>query len=77
MSSHANQNVIVIDNGTDSIKTGFAGEDAPRSHFPSIVGTPKTRDIMVGFDPIVFLYLNNIRIVLSGFKPNLYLEVCP
>jgi len=46
-------NTLVIDNGTDTIKAGFSGEDAPRSKFPSIVGVPKTRDIMVGHDPSV------------------------
>ena len=53
MSSNPSRNVIVIDNGSDAIKSGFSGEDAPRAHFPSIVGTPKTRDIMIGHDPIV------------------------
>ena len=28
---------IVIDNGSDSIKAGFAGEEAPKAVFPSIV----------------------------------------
>lgn len=34
---------VVIDNGTDSIKAGFAGEDAPCSVFPSVVGRPKIK----------------------------------
>lgn len=34
-------NTIVIDNGSGVIKAGFAGEDAPVSKFPSIVGRPK------------------------------------
>ena len=29
---------IVIHNGTSIIKTGFAGDDAPRAVFPTIVG---------------------------------------
>jgi len=32
---------IVIDNGSGSIKAGFAGDDAPRVVFPSIVGRPR------------------------------------
>ena len=32
---------IVIDNGSGMIKSGFAGDEAPRSVFPSIVGVPK------------------------------------
>ena len=32
---------LVIDNGSGMIKAGFAGDDAPRTSFPSIVGQPK------------------------------------
>ncbi len=32
---------LVIDNGSGMCKAGFAGDDAPRSVFPSIVGRPK------------------------------------
>ena len=32
---------LVIDNGSGSCKAGFAGDDAPRAVFPSIVGRPK------------------------------------
>ena len=32
---------LVIDNGTSTIKAGFAGDDAPRALFPTIVGKPK------------------------------------
>ena len=31
---------IVIDNGTGMCKAGFAGDDAPRAVFPSIIGRP-------------------------------------
>ena len=41
---------IVIDNGSGMCKAGFAGEDAPRSVFPSVVGRPKHPGIMVGGD---------------------------
>ena len=37
----AENQAIVIDNGSASIKAGFAGDDAPRAVFPSIVGRPK------------------------------------
>lgn len=33
--------VVVIDNGSGSSRSGFAGEDAPRSIFPSVVGGHK------------------------------------
>ena len=36
---------IVVDNGSATIKAGFAGDDAPRSVFPSIVGRPKHNQV--------------------------------
>ncbi|EFC45551.1 hypothetical protein NAEGRDRAFT_48298 [Naegleria gruberi] len=39
---------LVIDNGSGMCKAGFAGEDAPRAVFPSLIGRPKQRSIMVG-----------------------------
>jgi len=41
---------LVLDNGSGMCKAGFAGEDAPRAVFPSIVGRPKHDSIMVGMD---------------------------
>jgi len=41
---------LVVDNGSGMCKAGFAGDDAPRSVFPSIVGRPKHKGIMVGMD---------------------------
>merc|ERR1712098_502522 len=41
---------LVVDNGSGVCKAGLAGEDAPRTAFPSIVGRPKVRQIMVGVD---------------------------
>jgi len=39
---------IVIDVGSGNCKAGFAGEDAPRCIFPSIIGRPKVANIMSG-----------------------------
>jgi len=39
---------LVVDNGSGMVKSGFAGDDAPRAVFPSIVGRPKERGVMVG-----------------------------
>lgn len=39
---------MVIDNGSGMCKAGFAGDDAPRAVFPSIVGRPRHQGIMVG-----------------------------
>jgi len=42
--------IVVIDNGTGLIKAGLAGDDAPRSIFPTVVGKPKMPGILVGLD---------------------------
>ncbi|XP_034911634.1 actin-7 isoform X1 [Populus alba] len=39
---------LVCDNGTGMVKAGFAGDDAPRAVFPSIVGRPRHTGVMVG-----------------------------
>ena len=39
---------LVVDNGSGMCKAGFAGDDAPRAVFPSIIGRPKQKSIMVG-----------------------------
>jgi len=39
---------LVVDNGSGMCKAGFAGDDAPRCVFPSIVGRPKHQGVMVG-----------------------------
>ena len=41
---------LVIDNGSDIIKAGFAGDDAPRAVFPAIVGRPPWRGVMIGIE---------------------------
>jgi len=49
-SEHDGENAssLVIDNGSGMVKAGFAGDDAPRSVFPSLVGRPRHRQQMVG-----------------------------
>jgi actin-related protein len=42
------QAALVIDNGSGMVKAGFAGDDAPRAVFPSIVGRPRHKGVMVG-----------------------------
>ena len=39
---------LVIDNGSGMCKAGFAGDEAPRSVFPSIVGRPKYMQTVAG-----------------------------
>jgi len=42
------QQALVVDNGSGMVKAGFAGDDAPRAVFPSIVGRPRHQGVMVG-----------------------------
>eukprot|EP00128_Syssomonas_multiformis_P004704 Colp12_sorted_trinity150504_noHs@16622 len=39
---------VVIDNGTGSIKAGFAGDEQPKRIFPNYVGRPKHTRVMAG-----------------------------
>jgi len=49
MSSEDDDNAsLVVDNGSGMVKAGFAGDDAPRAVFPSIVGRPRHQGVMVG-----------------------------
>ncbi|KAJ8306244.1 hypothetical protein KUTeg_016789 [Tegillarca granosa] len=50
MDSMLNEDIaaLVIDNGSGVCKAGFAGDDAPRAVFPSIVGRPRHEAVMVG-----------------------------
>ena len=41
---------VIIDNGSGLMKVGMAGEDVPRSIFPTIIGKPKMPGLMVGVD---------------------------
>jgi actin-related protein len=40
---------LVLDNGSGMCKAGFAGDDAPRAVFPSIVGRPKHPGVSIQF----------------------------
>lgn len=48
MDDDAQVSAVVCDNGSGMVKAGFAGDDAPRAVFPSIVGRPKNVNVMVG-----------------------------
>lgn len=39
---------IVLDNGSGTIRAGYAGEDAPKCFFPSFVGRPKHPRVLAG-----------------------------
>jgi len=48
--SSAEADSIVVDCGTMFVKAGFAGDDAPRTVFPTVVGRCKHAGVMVGMD---------------------------
>ncbi|MHA2169846.1 MAG: actin, cytoplasmic 2, partial [Candidatus Hodarchaeales archaeon] len=56
MSEELGNRALVIDNGTGLSKNGFAGEDQPRSVFPTLVGFPKYQSIMTDVDHYVREY---------------------
>jgi actin-related protein len=37
---------IVIDNGSGMVKAGYGGDEHPCSVFPSIIGRPRTQQII-------------------------------
>jgi hypothetical protein len=48
MADEGEVSALVCDNGSGMVKAGFAGDDAPRTVFPSIVGRPRHTGVMVG-----------------------------
>jgi len=57
---------LVVDNGSGMCKAGFAGDDAPRAVFPSIVGRPRHQGVMVGMGQKV--RLNQINEIIWKYK---------
>ena len=48
MADEGEVSALVCDNGAGMVKAGFAGDDAPKAVFPSIVGRPRHHGVMVG-----------------------------
>ena len=48
---------LVVDNGSGMCKAGFAGDDAPRAVFPSIVGRPRHQVKLISIQ-IIQLYFS-------------------
>jgi Actin and related proteins len=59
------QAVVVLDIGTHRSKCGFAGDDAPRSVFETVVGKPRVAGIMIGMD-MRDAYVGNEAISMRG-----------
>ena len=55
---------LVVDNGSGMCKAGFAGDDAPRAVFPSIVGRPRHQ---VNFQKWLWLQIIHIDNKVSGY----------
>ena len=53
---------LVVDTGSGMRKAGFAGDDAPRAVFPSIVGRPRHQGVMV----ILYLQILSSNIAIAG-----------
>lgn len=49
---------LVVDNGSGMCKAGFAGDDAPRAVFPSIVGRPRHQVYILSNFSSVFNVIN-------------------
>ena len=63
---------LVVDNGSGMCKAGFAGDDAPRAVFPSIVGRPRHQVCrIIQFDKkkwILMPKLRLIKLIFSSFS---------
>lgn len=52
---------LVVDNGSGMCKAGFAGDDAPRAIFASVVGRPRYRVSQIKYSRHLVL-LNSIEV---------------
>ena len=64
------QTALVCDNGSGLVKAGFAGDDAPRAVFPSIVGRPRHQVGNVGSHVIILFWDKYLKIGI-GIKPKM------
>ena len=58
---------LVVDNGSGMCKAGFAGDDAPRAVFPSIVGRPRHE---VRFRVIIITFIKSCTYIYILFLKN-------
>ena len=58
---------LVVDNGSGMCKAGFAGDDAPRAVFPSIVGRPR-HQVKTGLHWLIKPLNDNILLEMQQMK---------
>jgi len=70
---------LVVDNGSGMVKSGFAGDDAPRAVFPSIVGRPRHQGTMVGMAQkmLILVTKHNRNVVFFLFHTQLNTVLLP
>jgi actin-related protein len=64
---------LVIDNGSGMCKAGFAGDDAPRAVFPSIVGRPRHQVCILMFS--IFYSLIKYFECFAFFDSSLFCKI--
>jgi len=69
MPNNQDPTAVVIDNGSESCRAGFAKDDAPKVVFPSIVGRPR-RGGMMGMRKFVGDKAQRMRGILNLTNPN-------
>lgn len=42
------QSAVVIDVGSGTVKAGFSGAESPKSIFPTVIGSPRSSQLMIG-----------------------------
>eukprot|EP01084_Bolivina_argentea_P227624 384433_1 len=52
INNNSDDKPVVIDNGSGLIKAGFGGDDSPTAVFPSVVGRPRHKGVMVGMNQV-------------------------
>ena len=62
---------LVVDNGSGMCKAGFAGDDAPRAVFPSIVGRPRHQASLL----VKYAVTLVIVLIVPYFRSNVTIDV--
>jgi actin-related protein len=65
---------LVIDNGSGMCKAGFAGDDAPRAVFPSIVGRPRHQVSLI-FLLLILRYVVRFFLQVCTFSTYNFAEI--